>query len=187
MGTYYKKLVGQKVYLSPPDPADAPIFTAWLADLEVTKYTTASALVLGLEAEKEFLTGMAKTNLDFVIVETATDRPLGACGFLMADPTQRRAEVGIFIGDKEFWSRGYGTEALSLLLDFGFNVKNFHNILLRVKAFNARAVRAYEKVGFRKIGVRREANLNGETYTDEVYMDLLAPEFRGRLAEALTR
>ena len=181
MGTYFKKLVGERVYLSPPDPSDGAIYATWLADLEVTKYTTASALVLGLEAEKDFLAGMAKTNHDFAIVERATDRPLGACGFLGFDSTQRRAEVGIFIGEKDFWSRGYGTEALSLLLDFGFNVKNFHNLLLRVKAFNTRAIRCYQKLGFKTIGVRREACLNGETYTDEIYMDLLAGEFQGRI------
>ena len=180
MGTYFKKVIGERVYLSPIDPDDAPLFSAWLADAEVTRFTTATTLVLGVGTEREFLVKMAQAQNDFTIVEASTDRALGMCGFLGVDQIQRRAEVGIFIGVKEFWSKGYGTEALSLLLDFGFKVRNFHNILLRVKAFNARAIRCYEKLGFQNIGVRREANLSGETYTDEIFMDLLDREFRAR-------
>ena len=187
MGQYFKKLEGKLVYLSPVDPDDAPIFTRWLADLEVTKYLTMSHLILSLTSEKDFLTKMATGNDNFTIVDAATDKPLGACGFVGPDPIHRTAEIGIFLGEKEFWGRGYGTDALNLLLDFGFNVRNFHNILLRVKAFNVRAIKSYEKAGFRVIGVRRECDLHGETYGDTVYMDLLAREFQGTLERRLTQ
>lgn len=188
MGQYFKKIVGERVYLSPLDPEDAPLFAGWLADLEVTKFMLGSPWVLGVVSEKEFLTKMAQGQNHFGIVEKATDQLLGACGFDGIDNIQGTAEVGIFLGGPSTWGRGYGTEAMTLLLDFGFHVRNYHNVLLKVKAFNTRAIRSYEKTGFRKIGVRREAFRNGSTYGDEILMDILATEFRaGRLEKELTR
>jgi ribosomal protein S18 acetylase RimI-like enzyme len=74
-------------------------------------------------------------------------------------------------------AQGYGTEALSLLIDYGFKALNVHNILLRVYSYNKNAIRCYEKIGFKNIGVRREAlRRNLETH-DILYMDLLPQEF----------
>lgn len=187
MGQYFPKVGGERVFLSPIDPDDAPQFVAWLSDLELTRFMLGSSWVLGLGAEREFLTKMAAGQNHFAIVETATGRLLGACGFDGIDDRQGTAEVGIFVREKSFWGRGYGTEALRLLLDFGFAIRNYHNILLKVKAFNTRAIRSYEKVGFRTIGVRREAFRHGTVYVDEVLMDCLATDFvGGRLVESQT-
>lgn len=62
----------------------------------------------------------------------------------------RIGTVGIFIGDENNRSNGYGTEALKLLLDYGFNYLNLNNIMLAVKSFNERAIKCYEKVGFKE-------------------------------------
>ena len=83
------------------------------------------------------------------------------------------------IGNKEFWSRGYGTEALGLLLDFAFAILNLNNVLLEVHAFNTRAIRCYEKVGFKVVGRRRESRLVAGKHYDRIIMDILAREFQG--------
>ena len=61
------------------------------------------------------------------------------------DYINRVGEVGIFIGNKNYWNGGYGYEALSLLLDFGFNILNLNNINLRVYSYNNHAINCYKK------------------------------------------
>jgi len=90
------------------------------------------------------------------------------------------AETGVFIGNKTFWNKGYGTEAMVLLIDYGFKALNLHNILLRAFSFNERAVRCYEKIGFKTIGKRRDALKRGDKTFDIIYMDILYDEFYGK-------
>jgi RimJ/RimL family protein N-acetyltransferase len=177
---YFKKLVGEKVYLSPVNPDDYEKYTEWLADLEVTVNLTVYSKIIAKYQEKEALAKLSADDNNFAIVARADDRLLGNCGFHNIDLTNRRAEVGIFIGDKEYWGKGYGREALELLLDFGFNIRNLHSIMLAVREYNQRAIRCYEKIGFKKIGVRREAVFFGEQKADVIFMDILANEFASK-------
>ena len=95
------------------------------------------------------------------------------------DSINRNAVLGIFIGDKEYRSKGYGKEAIELILDFGFNYLNLHEIKLDVMAFNERAQKCYKKCGFKEYGRRRESvYLNGKYY-DVISMDILRREFTG--------
>jgi hypothetical protein len=77
---------------------------------------------------------------NYAIVDLATEAMIGVCGFFDTDHLNGTAELGIFIGDKAYWSRGYGREAMTLLLRYGFDYLNFENVLLRVYSFNARAI-----------------------------------------------
>ena len=68
----------------------------------------------------------------------------------------RNAELGIAIFDKNYWSQGYGTESIQLLFKYAFEILGLHKVYLNVVANNARAAKAYEKVGFKEIGRRKE-------------------------------
>ncbi|MDE3228804.1 MAG: GNAT family N-acetyltransferase, partial [Chloroflexota bacterium] len=94
------------------------------------------------------------------------------------DLTKGSAELGISIGRKDCWGRGFGTEAITLILDYGFAVLGLHNVMLTTYAYNERALRSYRKIGFTEFGRRREAMRIGEQRYDIVYMDLLRAEFR---------
>lgn len=168
---YFKKMVGAKCYLSTVDPDDAPIFTAWLCDYDVTRYLAEAPSCYPLQAEREALDRLSREH-NYCIVDLKTDRLIGICGFMGIDHLNQTAEVGIFIGAKDCWGKGYGSEALSLLVKYGFNVLNFHNIMLKVLSNNERAVRCYERVGFRTFGVRKEAELREGKRHDVVYMDM---------------
>ena len=93
------------------------------------------------------------------------------------DSVHQQAELGIFIGEKDYWDKGLGTEAVKLLLDYGFNLLNLHNILLKVFSYNERAIKCYKKVGFKEIGRRRESREIASQKYDEIYMDILSSEF----------
>ena len=170
---YFKKLIGTRCYLSPINPNDAEKFTEWLNDLEVTVNLQLYNGVINTEHEKSFLDTLSKEH-NYSIIDTAADELIGNCGFMDVDHLNRTAEAGIFIGNKNYWGKGYGTEALSLLIDYGFKALNLHNIQLRVYSFNKRAIRAYEKTGFKQIGIRREALYRNLKWHDIIYMDILS-------------
>jgi RimJ/RimL family protein N-acetyltransferase len=180
---YFKKLVGENIYLSPVNPDDAEIYTKWLNDPEVTDWLGGTERILSLPAERKFLEKTAdEGGYIFAIVRLEDDALLGSCGIRDIIHTNRRATVGIFIGEAENRSRGYGTEALKLLLGYGFNTLNLHNIMLGVHADNARAIHCYKKIGFREYGRRRECIFKNGGYVDSLYMDILENEYRGMIS-----
>jgi RimJ/RimL family protein N-acetyltransferase len=175
---YFKKLAGKKCYLSPIDVNDAEVFTEWLNDMELSVNLQLYNSIISVESEKVFLDNLSKDH-NYSIIDSETNKLIGNCGFMDIDYVNQTAELGIFIGDKQFWNKGYGTEALSLLIDYGFKALNFYNIMLRVYEYNKNAIRCYEKIGFKQIGKRRKAlNRNLEKH-DIIFMDLLQGDFFG--------
>ncbi len=175
---YFKKLIGEKCYLSPICIEDADQYIEWINDLEVSKNLMMSSSQITLEKEKEILSNMSKNQSQvFGIIDKANDELIGNCSLFSIDHKNGKAEFGIFIGDKSYWNKGFGMEATKLIIDYGFNILNLHNIWLEVYSFNKRAIKSYEKAGFKFLGKRREAKIiNGKKY-DEIYMDILASEF----------
>jgi RimJ/RimL family protein N-acetyltransferase len=181
------KLTGESVYLALASPEDAELWARWLNDLEV-------ALPLGDEAYSLFTTEdqardiqdiIAHRDHVFTVVQRATDRPIGRCLLFGLNKTDRSTEVGIFIGEKDCWGKGYGTEAMRLLLDYAFNLLNLHSVMLGVYSFNDRAIRSYRSLGFQEIGRRRQARIIGPRMFDVVLMDLLADEFESPVVQRL--
>lgn len=175
---YFKKLEGEKVYLSPISSEDVPTYCEWLNDLEVAGNLIIFDQQLGIAREKAILEDVMKNDAKmFAVVDSATDKLIGNGSIFNINQRNQKAELGIFIGDKTYWNKGYGSDAVKLLLDFGFNILNLNNIMLEVFSFNKRAIAAYKKVGFKTIGSRREAVQYAGFKYDEIYMDILAEEF----------
>jgi RimJ/RimL family protein N-acetyltransferase len=173
---YFKKMVGEKCYLSPISLDDAEIFTSWLNDIEVTKNLTLAHDCISLNSEKELLPKLADSH-NYSIIDLEKDEIIGNCGLMDMNNYNRTAEIGIFIGDKRYWSRGYGNEAMSLLLDYSFQYLNLRNIMLRVYSFNERAIACYKNVGFKEIGKWRNALQRNMKEYDIIFMDILNTEF----------
>ena len=89
----------------------------------------------------------------------------------------RNAWVGIAIGDPEYRSKGYGTEAMTLLLKFAFRGQNLHRVNLGVFSFNPRAIRCYEKSGFKYEGVERECVYKDDQRWNALCMGVLQSEW----------
>jgi RimJ/RimL family protein N-acetyltransferase len=102
---------------------------------------------------------------------------IGNSGFFSIDWRNRNAELGIFIGDKNYRDQGYGTEGVRLLLRHGFSTLNLHRIFLRVFEDNPRAIRAYEKAGFIHEGRQRQAEYHDGQFHDVLFMSVLRPEW----------
>ncbi len=176
---YYKKLIGKKCYLSPISEDDAKNWACWLNDMEV-------ALPLGDEAfqvlGKQKLGDMVKTSQSgmetvFTIVDTKTDKAIGRVMLFGIHDIYESCKLGLVIGEKEYWSMGYGVEAIKLVLDYAFNLLNLHHVSLSLFEYNQRAYHCYKKVGFKEVGRRREAKPLGNKKYDVILMDILSTEY----------
>ncbi len=175
---HYRKIEGELCYLSPPDVEDAALWTRWLNDLDV-------ALPLGDEAYSTITCEGVRRDLEtiasrdhvFTVVDRSTDRPIGRCLLFAVNLVDRTAEAGIFIGEKDCWGRGLGTEAMRLLLDYAFSLLNLRSVMVGVFDFNERAMATYRRLGFREIGRRRQARIVADEAHDLVLLDMLASEF----------
>ena len=180
---YFKKLVGDRIYLSPKGTSEEEIekFTKWMNDFEVTDYTGRSAQIVTLPGEKEYLENSAKNskNKNFNIVELNTDKLIGTLGLEDINWIERSAVLGIFIGEEDYRSNGYGTEAIKLLLEFGFKYLNLHSIRLDLIEVNERAHKCYLKCGFKDSGRSREEVFINGRYYNKLHMDILENEFEG--------
>ena len=178
---YFKKLVGDRIYLAPRSLAEEDIekYAEWLNDFNTTDYTGRSGQILTLDAEKKYLEEHVNDEATFAIVEKENDKLIGTVGLHDTNYINRTATLGIFIGDYDYRSKGYGTEAILLILDYGFNYLNLNNIKLNLMEFNERAYKCYKKCGFKEYGRRRKCNFINGKYYDTVEMDILAEEFNG--------
>ena len=176
---YFKKLVGERLYLSPRSVEDVEKYTEWMNDFETTDYTGRSHQTMTLEGERKYIEESNQKNENtFAIIESKEDKLIGSIGLHRINHIKRTATLGIFIGDKEYRGKGYGTEAIRLILDFGFNYLNLNNIKLDLMEFNERALACYKKCGFKEYGRRRKCNFINGKYYDTIEMDILAEEFK---------
>ena len=180
---YFKKLLGDRLYLSPKGTSDEEIlkFTEWMNDFQVTDYIGRSSEITTLQYEKEYLEKNDKNNDDktFDIIDLKSNKLIGTIGLHRFNYIERSAVLGIFIGDSNFRSNGYGTEAIRLLLEYGFKYLNLHSIRLDLLSINERAHKCYLKCGFKDTGCSREQIFLNGKYYDMLHMDILENEFDG--------
>ncbi|RIK44127.1 MAG: hypothetical protein DCC58_08680 [Chloroflexi bacterium] len=105
---------------------------------------------------------------------------IGACVLMHPNHTAHTVEMGIAIGDKNYWSKGYGREVVRLLVDYAFRYRNYQRVWLWVHGRNLRGIKAYQAAGFVEEGrLRRHVYSNG-AYDDAVYMGILREEWEQR-------
>ena len=117
-----------------------------------------------------------RDNADFVI--EADGKCIGVCGLERFDETAQTCELGIGIGDKEYWGQGYGRDTVRILLDYAFRLRNMRKVWLRVWGNNERAIRCYRACGFVEEGRLREHVWSNGRYEDLIYMGVLRDEWQ---------
>ena len=173
-------LRSQRILLRPAERNDLPTFVEWLADADVGEGLANRApwSTVAEEAWFERLQeDIGKSHWHFAICLRDDGRPIGFGGLHGVDPVNGETELGIGIGDRSCWDRGYGTEAMNILLDFAFGELRLHRVFLNVFALNERARHVYEKVGFTLEGTKREAYYRHGEYHDVHVMGILHDEW----------
>jgi diamine N-acetyltransferase len=173
-------LLGEKVRLRPIERDDLPRFVRWFGDPEVSRHLHVW-LPFSLAQEEHWferhLEQVERQELVSLAIETEEGVHIGNIGLHRIDWKNRHTELGIAIGEKAYWDQGYGGDAIRTMLKLAFREMNMHRVQLRVDADNARAIRCYEKAGFKKEGTLREIVFREGKYVGQHVMSILQQEF----------
>jgi len=171
---------GEKVYLRPSERSDLDDFVRWFNDADTMRYLAMRA-PMGRAAEERWFDSMlerqGKRDYHFVICLLEDGRAIGTIGLHEVDQESGSAAFGIAIGEKAEWDKGYGTDALNAIADFGFGELRLERIYLDVYEQNLRAQRSYEKAGFTTEGIMRRALFKHGDFADVHRMSLLRDEW----------
>jgi RimJ/RimL family protein N-acetyltransferase len=174
-------VVGEKVALGPLRRDLAAQYARWMNQPDVRRGLDQIGIHTPESQEKwiqENLELGAKHEpgaAEFTIYDRSDSTPVGTAGLFRIVHANGCASFGIALGERR--GQGLGTEATRLVLDFGFNVLNLRNVLLETLEWNVAGITAYERAGFRRIGVRRGAAMSRGRPTDIVFMDAVPEDF----------
>lgn len=163
-------------------------FSKWNRDTEYWRLLAAEPAMpytkkqINQFVEKELLGD--RPDMFFFMIRLLTDgRLLGETGLDEVHWKHGESFVGISIGEREFWDKGYGTDAMRVLLRYAFSELNLHQVSLTVFEYNPRAIRSYEKAGFKVEGRERKFLKRGGKRWDMLYMGILRQEWQARVRE----
>ena len=123
-----------------------------------------------LEHENWFQNRMLEKDNRMFVIDLDNEKSIGIVGFKNLDWVNRNSELFIYIGDEEYWGKGYGTQALELIIKFAFNNLNLHMLYLEVFSYNKNATKTYERLGFKQDGILRQSKFQDGKYYDKIIM-----------------
>jgi len=175
-GVIFRK--GKKVILRPIEKRDMHKLVIWLNDPEITGFLK-RRFPLSMIEESEWISNQHKrVEGDVTLAVRKINGPLiGTIGLHRINWVHGHATTGTIIGEKKYWSDGYGTDAKMLLLDFAFNELGLRKIYSRVLAFNGRSIRYSEKCGYKKEACLKEHHLLHGEYHDEIIMSVFKKDW----------
>jgi RimJ/RimL family protein N-acetyltransferase len=167
---------------------DAGPLAAWLSDLDLQRLVNPGIVepltAAQLLKDDSWLSADRKNpnSYLFAIRTTADDHLIGITALSGVQPFAHYAEFGINIGHADYRGQGYGTEVSEVMLHYAFMELNLNRVWLSVFSYNARALKLYDKLGFTREVVKREALYRDGAYHDEIIMGLLRAEWEARHA-----
>jgi len=172
---------GKNIILRPMSLRDAPKFCEWLGDKEVTQFLNLhDSNPPTIKEEREYILEQKRKNDTAQFAIATEGKLIGTVSLMKIHPVHKHAEYGIFIGDREYWHQGIGTQAGKMILEYGFRVLRLNKIYLRHVAYNIAGAKSYKKLGFKKEGVQRQHIRRNGHWHDEPIMSILKDEFTSR-------
>lgn len=175
-----RKLVGEGVELRRHDRANYPLYARWYGDEEIWRLTSwAAEPMQQAQAERLFEDREASAVDDsFAIHREGEEEPLGVISLTNISEANGSAELSVIIGDEKDRDKGFGTEAIRVILRYAFEDLGLQRVDLSVFEFNELAIRAYEKLGFQREGRVHQAVRRDGKFHDAILMRILASEWR---------
>ena len=169
-------LRGNKVTLTPVQTGDAPLLTRWYGDLYINRFTTRKKPTLKRVKQKIREIQKMKDSYQFM-VKTDQGLCIGTASLLRQGPGDQSMVIGLMIGNKDYWSKGYGSDIIDIILRFGFGKLKLHRIEADIFEYNFRAIGLCKKFRFKREGIRREQIFYGGTWHDVIHFGLLRKEW----------
>ena len=173
---------GDRVVLRRHRIDDLDAVRRWYRDPEIGRLTRYTVRPMSDDDIDRFFHGrlMSPESVAYAIEVRDSGRLIGLTTFSNLDPDNSSVLFHISIGERDMWGNGYGTETTELMLWLAFERIGLHRVGLSVFSFNERAIRSYQKAGFRIEGREREAIVRDEQRWDEITMGVLEAEWRER-------
>jgi len=170
-------LRGKRVILRPLSENDVQQLTRWINDPELRQFIK-NTFPITEGGERDWLEGLKKrSDTDIVLGIEVKGKLIGNMGLHRIDWKNRIATTGAIIGEKEYWGKGYGTDAKMTLLNYAFNDLNLRKLMSHVYAFNGRSLAYSLHCGYRVEGrLRRHRFVNGR-YWDEIILGLFKSDW----------
>ncbi len=164
----------KKVLIRPLKKNDLYQLIKWLKDPEINKFLSSDFSELDTEKEERWFREMSISVNDFVFaIETQRERKyIGDCGLHKINWDEKKADFGIAIGEKNYWGKGYGSDAAGAVIKFAFMKLGLEKITLSVYEYNKRAIRSYKKCGFKKKEILKKDHLYNNIYWDTIIMEI---------------
>jgi len=157
-----------KIFLRKIKNSDWPYFLKWWQDEDLIRLTS-GIFEPSVEKLKKYFLDMASSRKDYhFVIETERREAIGHLALNYKN--KKQTEIQIVIGEKKYWGKGLGTQALKQAIDIAFNRLNYKEIYLEVRPDNLRAINLYKNCGFKKIGIKRYSK---NKYLPKVLMMLL--------------
>ncbi|MBN2517359.1 MAG: GNAT family N-acetyltransferase [Candidatus Altiarchaeota archaeon] len=175
-------LTGEKIKLRALEESDIDgPYLDWLNDPDVTRFMTAGIFPQTKEMLRNFYKSIsgAQTCVYYAILDKATDKHIGNIKLDHIDWINRRAEIGVLVGDRNFWGRGVCKEAVGLVTEYAFKKLDLRKIMIWANTENTAAVRCYKSNGYKEEGRLREMNYNPDSgkYDDHICLALFKDEW----------
>lgn len=172
---------GGKVRLIALKEENLPIYRRWIDDPEVADFLASMDFPVSLAEERQWferatVSGARELNLT---IETKQGKPIGNISLMDIHCVNRNAQLGIVIGEKQYWGKGYGEDAIRALLSFAFGSMGLNKVELKLNENNKRALSCYRKCGFKPEGRKRKQLFYRGEYCDELIMGILKRDWDG--------
>jgi RimJ/RimL family protein N-acetyltransferase len=180
LGERTEKLEGERIELRHHARAHYGLYARWYGDPEIWHLTSWAPAPLGRSAVEKLFEEreLSPTDDSFAIHVRDDDEPVGVISLMNVSEANESAELSIILGHPDDRHRGYGSEAIALLLRYAFEDRGLNRIGLSAFDFNREAIAAYEKLGFVVEGRFRQAIKRGSGFHDAILMSILKTERR---------
>ena len=174
------KIIGKQIYLRSVKDLDATkVYCSWLNDSQVNKYTesrfkeyTVGDILAYIREEND-----KKDVIFFAIITNDTDKHIGNIKIHHINPIHKFAEISLLIGEKSYWGKGVGQEAISLVAKYGFDNLKLNKLFAKCYANNIGSIKAFKKVGFKEEGLSKKLYKYNDYYVDGVFLGLLNQQY----------
>ena len=167
-----------RIKLVPLDIIHEEYIVKWRNDPNVTLFIFSNDPV-SIESNRKWYETYKNSNTrkEFVIYISEIAKPIGTIGLSEIDQENFKAELTIILGESEYRGKGFGKEALKLILDYAFKALKLNKVTLKVFLYNERAIRLYKSVGFKQEGILRQDIYKNNCFNDVMEMSMLKEEW----------
>jgi RimJ/RimL family protein N-acetyltransferase len=171
---------GKRIYIRILAPDDASEeYVSWINNNEINQYLESRFRVQTLESVRSFIDAMNSSPVDalFGIFLHDTQEHIGNIKIGNIDTFHRRAEVGLIIGKRAAWGKGYATEAIALITQYAFEELNLNKLFAGMYAENLGSYKAFIKCGWKHVGTLKEHCFSHGKYSDEFLVEICKSEY----------